>query len=101
MDSDGSIEISDNSVVSPSICILCTYCFNVANGLVCNMQGDYMKVVEQLLQCECWLACQVTWQVLETYLAIKDVGSFDDYEVKNLMRHLMKLALSPYWPEMC
>ena len=56
------------------------------------MQNDYtnLKVVEQVLQCECCLACLVTMNILDAnkafLMTIKRVGSFfDDYEGKDLM----------------
>ena len=99
MDNDGSIEISHKSIVSPSICIVCTYCFNGGDILVCNMQGDYIKVFEQAFQYEYWSACQVTSVIIDANIAIEDVGSFYNDTVKNLMQQLMILDLSPYWPE--
>ena len=101
MDNDGSIEISRKSIVSPSICILCTSCFNgVGDGLVCNMQEDDIKAVERVLQCKSWVASWVIRYIVDAKEVIDNVDMGNFNEVKYLMLLLMELALSPYWPEM-
>ena len=85
MDNEGSIELTHKSIVSPSLCNVYTCCFNGVDGLVCNMQEDYSKIVKEELQCTFGLAFLVTWQILVANKAIKKVGSFYNDTVKNLM----------------
>ena len=74
---------------------MCTYCFNGADGLVCNMQDDCTEVIGQVLQCSNSFPALVTEKILDIYKGIRTVGGFYNDAVKRLMIGLMMLALSP------